>query len=60
MLQELEDIREKYRQLTLSLSDPAFIHDPKKIRKIAKDRADLEPIVKKYEVYEKITKDIKE
>ena len=60
MLQELEDIREKYRQLTLSLSDPAFIHDPQKIRKIAKDRADLEPIVKKYEVYEKITKDIKE
>ena len=60
MLQELEDIREKYRQLTLSLSDPAFIRDPKKIRKIAKDRADLEPIVKKYEVYEKITKDIKE
>jgi len=54
MLQELEDIREKYRQLTLSLSDPAFIHDPKKIKKIAKDRADLEPLVKKYEIYEKI------
>jgi len=60
MLQELEDIREKYRQLTLSLSDPAFIHDPKKIKKVAKDRADLEPLVRKYEIYEKITKDIKE
>jgi peptide chain release factor 1 len=60
MLQELEDIREKYRQLTLSLSDPTLIHDPKKIKKIAKDRADLEPLVKKYEIYEKITKDIKE
>ncbi len=60
MLQELEDIREKYRQLTLSLSDPAFIHDPKKIKKIAKDRADLEPLVRKYEIYEKITKDIRE
>ena len=60
MLQELEDIREKYRQLTLSLSNPTLIHDPKKIKKIAKDRADLEPLVKKYEIYEKITKDIKE
>ena len=60
MFQELEDIREKYRQLTLSLSDPALIHDPKKIKKIAKDRADLEPLVRKYEIYEKITKDIKE
>ena len=37
MLQELEDIKEKYRQLTLSLSDPAFIHDPKKIKKIARE-----------------------
>ncbi|MDH5704820.1 MAG: peptide chain release factor 1 [Candidatus Aminicenantes bacterium] len=60
MFQELEDIREKYRQLTLSLSDPALIHDPKKIKKIAKDRAHLEPLVRKYEIYEKITKDIKE
>ncbi len=60
MLQELEDIKEKYRQLTHSLSDPALISNPQKIKKIAKDRADLEPLVKKYEDYEKVTKDIKE
>jgi peptide chain release factor 1 len=60
MLQELEDIKEKYRQLTQSLSDSALISDPQKIKKIAKDRSDLEPLVKKYEVYEKVTKDIKE
>ncbi len=60
MLQELEDIKEKYRQLTDSLSDPALVSDPQKIKKIAKDRADLEPLVRKYEDYEKVTKDIKE
>lgn len=60
MLQELEDIKEKYRQLTLSLSDPALVSDPQKIKKIAKERSNLEPLVKKYEAYEKITKDIKE
>jgi len=60
MLQELEDIKEKYRQLTHSLSDSALISNPQKIKKIAKDRSDLEPLVKKYEVYEKVTKDIKE
>ena len=60
MLQELEDIKEKYRQLTLSLSDPALVSDPQKIKKVAKERSDLEPLVKKYEDYEKITKDIKE
>ena len=60
MLQELEDIKEKYRQLTLSLSDPALVSDPQKVKKIAKERSYLEPLVKKYEAYEKITKDIKE
>ena len=60
MIQELENIKEKYRQLTLSLSDPALISDPQKIKKVAKERGDLEPLVKKYENYEKIQKDIKE
>ena len=60
MLQELKDIREKFRQLTLSLSDPALVSDPQKIKKIAKERSDLEPVVKKFEHYEKITKGIKE
>jgi peptide chain release factor 1 len=60
MFQELEEIKEKYRQLTLSLSDPALVSDPKKVKKVAKERADLEPLVKKYENYQKIKSDIKE
>ncbi len=54
MLQELEDIREKYRRLTQSLSDPSLAVNPQKIKKIAKERAELEPVVKKIEAYEKI------
>ncbi|UCC40382.1 MAG: peptide chain release factor 1 [Candidatus Aminicenantes bacterium] len=60
MLQELENIKEKYRQLTLSLSDPALISDPQKIKRIAKERVDLEPLVKRYEDYQKVLKDIEE
>ncbi len=60
MLQELEDIREKYRRLTQSLSEPSLAADPQKIRKIAKERAELEPVVKKFEAYEKILKGIKD
>ena len=60
MNQELEDIREKYRQLTLSLSDPSLVSDPQKIKKIAKERAELEPVVKKYDTYEKILKEIQD
>jgi peptide chain release factor 1 len=60
MFQELEEIKEKYRQLTLSLSDPALVSNPQRVKKVAKERADLEPLVKKYEDYEKVKNDIKE
>ena len=60
MNQELEDIREKYNQLTQSLSDPALISIPQQIKKISKERAELEPVVKKYEAYEKIIKGIRD
>ena len=60
MFKELEEIKEKYRQLTLSLSDPALVSNPQKVKKVAKERADLEPLVKKYEDYQKIKNDIKE
>jgi len=60
MRQELENIEEKYHQLTESLSDPALVSDPQKIRKISKQRAELEPVVKKFEVYKKVLNDIKD
>ncbi len=60
MFQELKNIEEKYHQLTLSLSNPALISDPKKIKEISKERASLEPLIKKYENYQKVKKDIKE
>lgn len=60
MNQELEDLREKYRQLTQSLSDPSLVSQPQKIKKIAKERAELQPVVKKYETYEKVLKQIRD
>ena len=58
MRQELEKIEEKFRQLTRSLADPALASEPQKIRQIAKQRADLEPVVKKFEQYKKVLQDI--
>jgi len=60
MLQELENIKDKYNKLTISLSDPAVISDPQKIKSISKERSDLEPIVKKYATYQKLLKDVSE
>ncbi len=58
MLQKLANIEEKFRTLTASLSDPALVSDPHKIKTISKERSDLEPVVKKYEQYKKVRKDI--
>ena len=60
MFEELKEIKEKYDKLTLSLSDSALASNPQKIKEIAKQRAELEPLVKKYERYQKIKKGIQE
>ena len=54
MNRELEEIQEKYNQLTLSLSDPTLVSDPQKIKKVAKERAELQPVVEKYQAYQKV------
>ena len=60
MLQELENLREKYCKLTTSLSDPSVLNDHQKLKSISKERAELEPVVKKYEHYQNIQKNIRE
>ncbi len=60
MFQELEAVEEKYRRLTLALSDPALIAFPQKIKETAKERAEIEPLVKKYQEYKKLGKDIRD
>lgn len=58
MLEKLEALEEKYHSLTVSLSDPALVSDPQRIKTIAKQRAEIEPVIKKFESYKKINKDI--
>ncbi len=60
MLQELENIKQKYNKLLASLSNPAIASNPQQIKKIAKEKAELEPIVRRYEYLQKAQKDIKE
>ena len=58
MIRELQAIEEKYRRLTLSLADPALASGPQKIRELAKERSELEPVVRKFEDYKKTRKDL--
>jgi peptide chain release factor 1 len=60
MIQELQSLEERFRQLTLSLSDPAISGNSQKIRELAKERAELEPVVRKYEEWKKVRKDLED
>ncbi len=60
IFEELANVEEKYRRLTLSLSDPALISNPQKFKEASKERAEIEPLVKKYEEYKKVKKQIQE
>ena len=60
MLEELEELKKKYNSLIRSLSNPKTSSDPQRIKRISKERAELEPLVKRYDKYLKIRKDINE
>ena len=60
MLPALSSLEEKYRQLTLSLSDPSLIANPQRLREVSKERADLEPLVRKLEEYRKTQQDVRD
>lgn len=60
MIPELQAIEDTYRRLTLSLADPALASSPQKIRELAKERAELEPLVRKFEDYKKTLKSLAE
>ena len=54
MFPELENLREKYRQVTLSLSEPATLANPQRYRDLSKERAELEPLIRKFDDYLKV------
>ncbi len=58
MLQELDTIKEKFKRLTESLSDPDVISDPKKIKELSIERSELEPVVKKYDRYQELIEEL--
>lgn len=51
MFDKLAAIAAKYETMTSQLSDPAVISDQDKFQKLAKNHAELEPIVEKYKEY---------
>jgi len=54
MIPDLESVEERYRRLVRSLSDPAIIADPKKFRDVSKERAEIEPLIRKNEELKRV------
>ena len=60
MIEILEKVQERYRELTLLLSDPQVLHDQNKYKKIAKEQAELSEIVELYSQLKQVLKQIEE
>jgi peptide chain release factor 1 len=57
-LKKLEAIEERFEALTRQMAEPEVIHDPAAYRKIAKLRAELEPITQKFREWKKLSADL--
>lgn len=58
MLPELEHLEKKYQSLLQSLSNPALATNPQKIKEIAREKAELEPLIQKYQEYKRVVRSL--
>jgi peptide chain release factor 1 len=57
MLPALSSLEEKYRLLTLALSDPTLSANSQRYREVSKERSDLEPLIRRLEEHRKALRD---
>ncbi len=60
MNERLENIKNKYEELSVELTKPEVLNDFNKLKKLSKEQKDLEEIVNKYNEYKKCEQDIKD
>lgn len=60
MIEILEKVQERYRELNLLLSDPQVLQDQNKYKKTAKEQAELSEIVELYSQLKQVLKQMEE
>lgn len=60
MLEKLEDLKNKYIELSEKISDPETLSDSQKLQKYMKEQAQLEPIVSKFDEYMEVFNSLNE
>ena len=58
MLDRLEQVRERYDEITRLLSDPDVVSKQERYRELSKEHSDLTPLIKAYEQYRKVKNDL--
>jgi peptide chain release factor 1 len=60
VLEKLEKISRRYEELDIELAKPEVLSDPEQLRKVGKERADLDDIMKAYRDLTDVLKEIEE
>lgn len=60
VIEKLEELKRRYDELDDELSSSEVISDPNKLKKVAKEQADLADIVKAYREYTQVCREIEE
>jgi len=60
MFEKLKQLKIKLEELSKKLSDPEIYSDQKEFQKVAKEHAELTPIIEKYDEYQKAERDQKD
>lgn len=60
MIERLNIIKERYKEIEEELSKPEVLNDYSKMKSLSKEKSDLETIVNKYQEYQDVNNSIKE
>jgi len=60
MFEKLKQMKLKLESLNQELSDPNIYSDQKRFQKVAKEHAELVPIIQKFDEYEKVKRDMED
>ena len=58
MREALERANARFEELTRKLADPAVVSNPAELRKVSKERSDLEPLVTAARRYDEVLRQI--
>ncbi len=59
LIEKLEQIKDRHKEIEQKLSDPNSIKNPAVYRELAKEESDLSEILQKYKRYRKVVQDLK-